>query len=116
MATRMKFVIHVAGADDPEQAGKIEAHLAAAKLRDVVVVRESEGFEALVGAVRGKAPAGMPGMMGRPPRIYVLRPAFASSNPSAFLPAVYRHGDPDLHIRAGVGCLDLAAVIAKRIE
>ena len=55
-------------------------------------------------------------MMGMAPTTYVLRPAFAAKGPSAYLPALWRHGEENIHVRAGLGCLNIAKVILKRLE
>ena len=85
-------------------------------LSGIRVVDASKGSKALASALKARRGMGMPGMMGQAPVTYVLRPCFASKTPAGFLPALYRHGDKNLRIRAGLGCLNLAKVILKRLE
>ncbi|GEM_PF-72782 len=112
MAPSPRFVILVASGEEEDALGRA---VRASGLTNVRVVREADGFDAVARALHSTAPTGMPGMMGMAPPVYVLRAGFAAGAPASFLPALYRHGDPNLRIRAGVGCLQLEKVILDRL-
>ncbi|MHC4779181.1 MAG: ChaN family lipoprotein, partial [Planctomycetota bacterium] len=117
MAPRMKFVLLPSPEEGFPGADKLSALVKAAGLKQVVVVDTRKGPSALAKALSGGGGGGgMASMMRARSRTYLITGDFASSRPAAFLPAVYRHGDPDLHVRAGFGCLNIAGLIEKRLE
>jgi len=115
-ARKFRFIVLASLTDDEDAVRALETHVRDAGLSNVLVVRERDGRRALQQAMTARGSGGMPGMMGLPPVTYVFRPGFAASGPSAYLPTVYRHGDENVHVRAGLGCLNVAKVILKRLS
>ncbi|MHC4598357.1 MAG: ChaN family lipoprotein [Planctomycetota bacterium] len=116
MAPQLRFVVLPGKEEGAIGAEALAELVKKSKLKNVTIVDTERDPSALKTALQSRRGSGMASMMARQTKTYIVTAAFASGEPAAFLPALYRHGDENLHIRAGFGCLNLAKVIQKRLE